>query len=277
VDLPRAEPETIHLIQVLDRLPQEQPYELMVAIGQNVAGEMIMCDLARLPHMLVAGHTGGGKSVFLASLIASLVWRHSAETLRLVLVDPKLMDFPVFETLPHLYDRQVIYEPADAIGILRWLIEEESARRAQLMRETGNRKIESYYRHFPRESLPRIVVIVDEFADIMNSLGRRERQDFERQINRLAATGRARGIHLVMATQRPTVDVVSGNIKANNPARVSFQLTTQTDSRTILDQAGAESLLGQGDMLFLADNQIERLQGYFASDDELEQIIEQRS
>ncbi len=277
IDLPRAEPETIHLIDVLNHLPEEQPYELMVAVGQNVAGEMIMQDLSRLPHMLVAGHTGGGKSVFLTSLIASLVWRHSAETLRLVLVDPKLMDFPIFESLPHLHDGQVIYEPVEAIGILRWLIEEESSRRAQLMRQTGNRKIESYYRHFPRESLPRIVVIVDEFADIMNSLGRRERQDFERQINRLAATGRARGIHLILATQRPTVDVVSGNIKANIPARVSFQLTTQTDSRTILDQAGAEALLGQGDMLFLAENKIERLQGYFASDDELEQIVTQRS
>ena len=277
VDLPRPEPETIRLIEVLDYLPQEQLFELMVAIGQNVAGEMIMRDLSRLPHMLVAGHTGGGKSMFLVSLIASLIWRHSAETLRLVLVDPKLMDFPVFETLPHLHDGQVIYEPADAIGVLRWLIEEESDRRARLMRETGNRKIESYYRHFSRESLPRIVVIVDEFADIMNSLGRRERQDFERQINRLAATGRARGIHLILATQRPTVDVVSGNIKANIPARVSFQLTTQTDSRTILDQAGAEALLGQGDMLFLANNQTERLQGYFASDDELERIVEQRS
>jgi hypothetical protein len=277
VDLPRAKPVTIPLINVLDHLPEEQPYELMVAIGQNVAGEMIMRDLSRLPHMLVAGHTGGGKSVFLASLIASLVWRHSPETLRLVLVDPKLMDFPVFESLPHLHDGQVIYEPADAIGILRWLIEEESGRRARLISETGNRKIESYYRHFPRESLPRIVVIVDEFADIMNSLARRERQDFERQIMRLAATGRARGIHLILATQRPTVDVVSGNIKANIPARVSFQLTTQTDSRTILDQAGAEALLGQGDMLFLADNQTERLQGYFASDNELERIVEQRS
>lgn len=276
IDLPRTEPETIYLVDALDHLPQEQPYELMVAIGQNVAGEMVMRDLSRLPHMLVAGHTGGGKSVFLASLITSLVWRHSAETLRLVLVDPKLMDFPVFETLPHLHDGQVIYDPAAAIGVLRWLIEEESDRRARLMRDTGNRKIESYYRHYPKESLPRIVVIVDEFADIMNSLERRERQEFERQINRLAATGRARGIHLVLATQRPTVDVISGNIKANIPARVSFQLTTQTDSRTILDRAGAEALLGQGDMLFLADNQTERLQGYFATDDELAQIVGQR-
>jgi len=277
VDLPRAEPETIHLVNALDQLPQEQPYELMVAIGQNVAGEMIMRDLSRLPHMLVAGHTGGGKSVFLASLIASLIWRHSAETLRLILVDPKLMDFPVFEPLPHLHEGQVIYEPSAAIDVLRWLIEEESDRRARLMRETGNRKIESYYRHYPKESLPRIVVIIDEFADIMNSLERRERQDFERRIMRLAATGRARGIHLILATQRPTVDVISGNIKANIPARVSFQLTTQTDSRTILDRAGAEVLLGQGDMLFSADNQTERLQGYFATDDELEQIVEQRS
>lgn len=277
VDLPRAEPETIYLRDALDQLPQEQPFELMVTIGQNVAGEMIMHDLSRLPHMLVAGHTGGGKSVFLASLISSLIWRHSAETLRLILVDPKLMDFPVFETLSHLHEGQVIYDPVAAIEILRWLIEEESDRRARLMRETGHRKIESYYRHYPKSSLPRIVVIIDEFADIMNSLERRERQDFERQINRLAATGRARGIHLVLATQRPTVDVVSGNIKANIPARVSFQLTTQTDSRTILDQAGAEALLGQGDMLFSADNQTERLQGYFATDEELEQIVELRS
>lgn len=277
IDLPRDEPETVPLTDALIQLPTEQPYELLVALGQNVAGEPIIRDLSRLPHMLVAGHTGGGKSVFLASLIMSLVWRHTADTLRLVLVDPKLMDFPVFETLPHLYNQEVIYDPAEAIELFRWLVEEESLRRAQIMRDAGVRKIESYYRHRPKEMLPHIVVVIDEFADIMNSLGRKERQAFEQQINRLAATGRARGIHLVLATQRPTVEIISGAIKANIPARVSFQLPTQLDSRTILDRAGAENLLGSGDMLLSVNGEVERLQGYFASDEELSRLVKQRS
>ncbi len=276
IDLPRLNPQTVPLSTALEELPEEQPYELMIAAGQNVAGEMVMHDLARLPHMLVSGHTGGGKSVFLASLITSLVWRHSADALRLILVDPKLMDFPVFESLPHLHENRVIYEPTEAISILRWLIEKESVERANILRASGYRKIESFYRHNPQSDLPRFVVVVDEFADIMNSFPRQERQAFERQINRLAATGRARGIHLVLATQRPTVDIISGAIKANIPARVSFQLATQTDSRTILDRSGAESLLGRGDMLFSTDNTIERLQGYFASDSELDQLIREK-
>ncbi len=277
VDLPLEAPQTVFLINALAQLPIEQPYGLQIAFGQNVAGEPVIHDLSRLPHMLVAGHTGGGKSVFLASLIMSLVWRHSAETLKLILVDPKLMDFPVFETLPHLHNGAVIYDPAEAIELLHWLVEDESLRRAQIMQDAGVRKIESYYRHYSKATLPQIVVVIDEFADIMNSLGRKEKQTFEQQINRLAATGRARGIHLVLATQRPTVEIISGAIKANIPARVSFQLPTQLDSRTILDCAGAESLLGSGDMLLSINGNVERLQGYFASDEELAHLVAQRS
>lgn len=276
VDLPRQQPETVPLADALAGLPVDQPYELMVAIGENVAGEMVTKDLAQLPHMLVAGHTGGGKSVFLSSLIMSLVWHHSAETLRLVLVDPKLMDFPLFEGLPHLHNQEVIYNPSEAIDILRWLIEKESQRRALVMRGASTRKIESYYRHHSKESLPRFVVIIDEFADIMNSLGRKEKEAFVQQINRLAATGRARGIHLVLATQRPTADIISGAIKTNFPARVSFQLPSQIDSRVILDQGGAENLLGKGDMLLSTNHKIERLQGYFASDEGLIQLLQQK-
>lgn len=265
IDLAREIPETTFLAKGLAELPVDQPGKLLIAMGENVAGEAVQLDLTRLPHMLVAGQTGSGKTVFLSALITSLVWRHSAEQLQLVLVDPKQMDFGIFAQLPHLYNGRILYEPAEAVAVLRSLLEHEKVARTQVLHEARCPNILEYNRRYPQQHLPWIVVIIDEFADIMLSLDTKDRSTFEKQINRLAATGRAVGIHLVIATQRPTTDVITGTIKANIPARVSFRLPSQIDSRTVLDRTGAENLLGQGDMLVSLNNDTQRLQGYYAS------------
>ena len=265
IDLAREEPDIIPLAPSLTKLPAEQPNELIIAMGQNPAGEAVQLDLVRLPHMLVAGQTGSGKTIFLSALITSLVWRHTKEELELVLVDPKQMDFGIFSKLPHLYKGHILYEPEEAILALRELIGDEKDQRTHLIRQARCPNILEYNRRYPQNRLPWIVAVIDEFADIILSLEKKERTTFEKQINRLAATGRAVGIHLVVATQRPTTDVVTGTIKANIPARVSFRLPSQVDSRTILDRPGAENLLGQGDMLVSVDNEVQRLQGYYAT------------
>ncbi|MBE2202326.1 MAG: hypothetical protein IAE79_27190 [Anaerolinea sp.] len=265
IDLAREIPETTFMAKGLAELSVDQPDKLLIAMGENVAGEAVQLDLTRLPHMLVAGQTGSGKTVFLSALITSLVWRHSAEQLQLVLVDPKQMDFGVFSQLPHLYNGRILYEPAEAVAVLRSLLEHEKAIRTKVFHEARCPNILEYNRRHPEQQLPWLVVVIDEFADIMLSLDTKERSAFEKQINRLAATGRAVGIHLVIATQRPTTDVITGTIKANIPARVSFRLPSQIDSRTVLDRTGAENLLGQGDMLVSLNNEVQRLQGYYAS------------
>ncbi|MCP4369399.1 MAG: DNA translocase FtsK, partial [Deltaproteobacteria bacterium] len=273
IDLVREHPETISLIPILDNLPAEQPYELIIAGGQNAAGEDVPFDIVRLPHILVAGSTGSGKTVFLSSLIMSLAWRHSANDIQLLLIDPKQTDFVVFSELPHLHDKRIYYEPEEAVTVLRELISNEKEHRTKLLHQSRCPNILEYNRRNPPQRLPWIVVVIDEFADIILTLSRRERGEFERQINRLAGTGRSVGIHLVLATQRPTTDVVTGTIKANIPARVSFRLPSVTDSRTILDRPGAENLLGRGDMLISVNGKIQRLQGYNVSYDELTQLL----
>ncbi|MCI0564900.1 MAG: DUF87 domain-containing protein [Chloroflexi bacterium] len=274
IDLAREEPETGPLKKGLAQLPTGQPNQLLVAMGENVAGEAVQLDLARLPHMLVAGQTGSGKTVFLATLITSLVWQHPADQLHLILVDPKQMDFGIFAHLSHLYNGRVLYEPADAVTVLRNLLQQERPERTQLLHKARCPNILEYNRRHPEQRLPWIVVVIDEFADIMLSLNPKERSTFEKQINRLAATGRAVGIHLVIATQRPTTEVITGTIKANIPARVSFRLPSQIDSRTVLDRPGAENLLGQGDMLVAVNNEVQRLQGYYASYDEFVDLLD---
>ena len=265
IDLARDEPVSIPLLPALEKLPNSQPDQLLFASGQNPAGDDLQFDLVKLPHMLVAGQTGSGKTVFLSSLIASLAWGHGVEDLQLMLVDPKQMDFGIFETLPHLQDHRIFYEPDEAIEALRYLLDVERPRRTELIRQANCPNNLEYNRRFPKNRLPWRVVVIDEFADLILSLNKRERDDFEKQVNRLAATGRAVGIHLVIATQRPATDVITGTIKANITARVSFRLPSQIDSRTILDRTGAENLLGQGDMLFSINNDVQRLQGYYAS------------
>jgi DNA segregation ATPase FtsK/SpoIIIE-like protein len=275
IDLARENPETILLAQVLTQLPKEQPHQLLIALGQSPSGEDVKLDIVRLPHLLVAGSTGSGKTVFLSSLIASLVWRHPANELELLLIDPKQTDFGVFEDLPHLHNQKILYEPEDAIEALQELIAQEKEKRTKVLHEKRCRNILEYNRRNSERSLPWIVVVIDEFADIMLTLQRKEREKFERQISRLAATGRSIGIHLIIATQRPTTDVITGTIKANIPARISFRLPSVIDSRTILDQSGAENLLGQGDMLVSFNGELQRLQGYYLAYEDILRILDQ--
>jgi hypothetical protein len=277
IDLAREHPQNVPFKPALDELPMAQPDKLLIAMGMNPAGDRIQCDLVRLPHMLVAGSTGSGKTMFLSTLIMSLVWQHSPRDLELLLVDPKQTDFVIFGQLTHLREKRIIYDPAEAIAALKTLTEDEKKRRTDLLQEARCPNILEYNRRNPTQRLSWIVIVVDEFADIILTLSRNDREVFERQIGRLAATGRSAGIHLVLATQRPTTDVITGTIKANIPARISFRLPSVVDSRTILDYSGAEHLLGQGDMLALLNGEIQRLQGYYASYEELEQLLEQLS
>ncbi len=180
----------------------------------------------------------------------------------------------VFDRLPHLREGRIIYDPAEAIDMLRAILNEELDARTRLLAQARCPNNLEYNRRNPSQRIPWLVIVVDEFADIMLTLARNERETFERQIGRLAAIGRAKGIHLVLATQRPTTDVITGTIKANIPARISFRLPSLTDSRTILDQGGAEHLLGQGDMLALIDGEMQRLQGYYAPYDEIDTILD---
>ncbi len=273
IDLPRHEPEIKPLDPALNTLPDNQRNTLMFAVGVDMAGNAIQQDLVRLPHMLVAGTTGSGKTMFLTTLIMSLVWRHIADELELLLIDPKETDFVIFQNLPHLRENRIFYDPEESISVLQNLTGDERDRRTSLLRSANCRNILEYNRRNPQQRLSWIVIVVDEFADIMLTLSRTERANFERQISRLAATGRNIGVHLVLATQRPTTDVVTGTIKANIPARISFRLPSNTDSRTILDRSGAERLLGQGDMLALFEAETQRLQGYFASFDDMDHLL----
>jgi hypothetical protein len=273
IDLSREHPENVLLTDGLVELPHAQPFALEFATGVNAAGERIQHDLVRMPHLLVAGTTGSGKSVFLSGLITSLAVRHRPADLQLMLVDPKQTDFVVFDRLPHLREERVIYDSVEAITALRTILSEELEARTQLLSQARCPNNLEYNRRFPEQRIPWLVIIVDEFADIMLTLGRSERETFERQIGRLAAIGRAKGIHLVLATQRPTTDIITGTIKANIPARISFRLPSLTDSRTILDQGGAEHLLGRGDMLALIEGELQRLQGYYASYEQIDALL----
>lgn len=273
IDLARTQPETISITPGLQQLPTNQENTLMIAMGVDIAGNTIQQDLVRLPHMLVAGTTGSGKTMFLTTLIMSLVWRHTAQNLELLLIDPKETDFILFQHLPHLRESRIFYEAMDAIHALQTLTSDEREHRKTLLQTAHCPNILEYNRRNPQQRLSWIVIVVDEFADIMNTLSRNERAAFEKQISRLAATGRSIGIHLVLATQRPTTDIVTGTLKANIPTRVSFRLPSGVDSRTILDRSGAERLLGQGDMLALFESEMLRLQGYYAPFDEVKQLL----
>jgi hypothetical protein len=273
IDLAREQPELVPLMPALQQLTLSDAKSLLIAMGVDAAGSRVQTDLVRLPHLLVAGSTGSGKTMFLLALIMSLVWQQRADSLELLLVDPKQTDFVVFERLPHLREGRIFYEPAEAIEALRHITGTELERRTKLLREAGCPNNLEFNRRYPDKRLSWIAIIIDEFADIMITLPRARREEFERQIGRLAAIGRSKGIHLVIATQRPTTDIITGTLKANIPGRVSFRLPSGTDSRTILDRTGAENLLGNGDMLALIDGGFQRLQGYYAPFDEIERLI----
>ncbi len=239
-------------------------------IGRDVTGEPIIADIAKMPHLLVAGSTGSGKSVAIHSIIISLLYKNSPETLKMVLIDPKRVELTIYNDIPHLIS-PVITEGKKALGVFRWAIAEMESR-YERFQQVGARDIKSYNTYKPQEALPFIVVIVDELADLMTTYGR----DVESSIVRLAQMARATGIHLVLSTQRPSVEVITGLIKANITSRMALQVASQIDSRTILDTAGAEKLLGGGDMLFISStlSKPKRIQGAYISEEELHEVTD---
>ena len=245
---------------------------LKFGLGRDVSGQASVADLARMPHLLIAGATGSGKSVCVNAIITSLLLTHTPDTLRFLMVDPKRVELTVYNGIPHLI-APVVVDVERAVPVLQWATK-EMERRYKLFAKLGARNIEAYNEKLQARgepTLPYIVIIIDELADLMLSAP----EEVERYICRIAQMARATGMHLVIATQRPSVDVVTGLIKANFPARIAFAVTSQVDSRVILDTPGAEQLLGRGDMLFMAPDQskLQRLQGCFVSDRETARLV----
>ncbi len=252
---------------------QNSPSNLTFVLGRDVSGNPTYADLARMPHLLISGSTGSGKTIMISNLILSLLYRNSPEILRLILVDPKRVEFPVYNELPHLLS-PVIFDAQKAVNALKWLIA-EMERRFDILSKGSSRDIASYNEKVFKENeapLPYIVLIIDELADLMAARGR----EMEAGIVRLAQMARAVGIHLVVATQRPSVEVITGLIKANITSRITFQVASQVDSRTVLDMAGAEKLLGAGDMLFLSAEigKPKRIQGAYVSEKEVKRVVD---
>lgn len=243
---------------------------LTLALGRDVAGNAVFANLERMPHLLIAGATGTGKTICLNTVIMSLLCCHSPELLKFILIDPKRVEFPVYNGLPHLLS-PVVMDAEKTVNVLRWAVS-EMERRFEILSEANTRDIGVYNKKYSNEPLPFIIIIIDELADLMASHGR----EVEAAIVRLAQMARAVGIHLVVATQRPSVEVITGLIKANITSRIAFQVASQVDSRTILDGAGAEKLLGNGDLLFLSGDASKprRIQGTYVSDKELKRVAD---
>jgi len=301
IELPNAKRETVFLKELLgSRDYDKHTAKLPLVLGKNIGGEPVIADLARMPHLLVAGTTGSGKSVAVNTMILSLLYRLSPEQCRFIMIDPKMLELSVYDDIPHLLT-PVVTEAHRAVVALKWAVREMEDR-YRAMSKLGVRNIDGFNdrvreardkgevlmhkiqtgfdsdtgkpvyeeQPIPLNDLPYIVIIVDEFADLMLVAGK----EVENAIQRLAQMARAAGIHLIMATQRPSVDVITGVIKANFPTRISFQVTSKIDSRTILGEGGAETLLGQGDMLYMASGgRIQRVHGPFVSDDEVEKVV----
>jgi DNA segregation ATPase FtsK/SpoIIIE, S-DNA-T family len=305
IEIPNPRRETVFLRELIES-PAYQSAEsrITLALGKDISGAPFVADLARMPHLLVAGATGTGKSVSINAMILSILFKSAPYDVKFIMIDPKMLELTVYEDIPHLLV-PVVTDPKKAAAALFWAMDEMD-RRYRLMREKGARNIDNYNRTLDREAthkkpvveltdpeqpngdaatfasagkeaplvhekFPRIVIIVDELADLMMTVGR----DIEEYITRLAQKARAAGIHLILATQRPSVDVITGLIKANFPARVSFQVTSRVDSRTILDSIGAEKLLGNGDLLYLPPGtaRITRVHGAFVSDQEVRKVM----
>ncbi len=271
IEVPNVKSATVRLSSILmSREWQEQNGTLSFAIGKDISGTPIVTDLAKMPHILVAGQTGSGKSVMINSIITSLLYRNSPSDLKLILVDPKQVELKPYDDIPHLLT-PVITEPEKCISALKWAVA-EMERRYHALAEVSKRNIAEYNNLKKEEGMPYIVIVIDELADLMMMAAR----DVEALVVRIAQKARAVGIHLVLATQRPSVDVITGLIKANVPARVAFTTASQVDSRTIIDQVGAEKLLGQGDMLLQTAEmpKPKRVQGAFIGDDETVKVMD---
>lgn len=271
IEVPNKTTEAVHLRDVLDCSDfKEARGGIPVGLGNDIAGKPVITDLAKMPHLLVAGTTGSGKSVCVNTLISSILFSRKPEEVKLLLIDPKMVELSIYNGIPHLM-APVVTDMKKAAAVLRWAVREMEAR-YKAFAASGKRDIKSYNEAHPKAAMPLIVLIIDELADLMMTAP----DDIEESISRLAQMARAAGIHMVLATQRPSVNVITGSIKANVPSRISFAVGSQIDSRTILDMAGAEKLLGKGDMLFapIGANKPIRVQGAFISDDEVENLVE---
>jgi DNA segregation ATPase FtsK/SpoIIIE, S-DNA-T family len=301
IELPNRKAETVFLRELLDSPVYEgHPGRLALILGKDISGEPVLADLAKMPHLLIAGTTGSGKSVGINTMILSILYRMPPDRCKFIMIDPKMLELSVYDGIPHLL-APVVTDPRKAVLALKWTVR-EMENRYRKMSKLGVRNIDGFNARladakakgesvirevqtgfdpetgqpifepqpFDTSELPLIVVVVDEMADLMMVAGK----EIEAAIQRLAQMARAAGIHLIMATQRPSVDVITGTIKANFPTRVSFQVTSKIDSRTILGEGGAEQLLGRGDMLYMAGGgRITRVHGPFVSDEEVERVV----
>jgi len=267
IELPNNSRENVYLSEILSNTDfKKRDIKLPIALGKNISGKPIIGDLASMPHLLIAGTTGSGKSVCINTIILSLLYRHTPDRCKFILIDPKMLELSTYEGIPHLLC-PVITEAKKAASVLGWVVKEMESR-YRLMTKDGVRNIDGYNgKH--QLPMPYIVVVVDEMSDLMLVAGK----EIENYIQKLSQMARAAGIHIIMATQRPSVDVITGTIKANFPTRISFQVTSKIDSRTILGEQGAEQLLGKGDMLYMSSaNKIIRIHAPFVSDNEIEKI-----
>ena len=267
IELPNNSRENVFLSEILNSPDfKKKDIKLPIALGKSISGIPIVGDLASMPHLLIAGTTGSGKSVCINTIILSLLYRHTPERCKFILIDPKMLELSTYEGIPHLLC-PVITEAKKAASVLGWVVKEMESR-YRLMTKEGVRNIDSYNAKH-KLPMPYIVVVVDEMSDLMLVAGK----EIENYIQKLSQMARAAGIHIIMATQRPSVDVITGTIKANFPTRISFQVTSKIDSRTILGEQGAEQLLGKGDMLYMSSaNRIVRIHAPFVSDNEIEKI-----
>ena len=267
IELPNNIRENVYLSEILNNPDfKKKDIKLPIALGKNISGKPVVKDLASMPHLLIAGTTGSGKSVCINTIILSLLYRHTPDKCKFILIDPKMLELSTYEGIPHLLC-PVITEAKKAASVLGWVVKEMESR-YRLMTKEGVRNIDGYnIKH--KLPMPYIVVVVDEMSDLMLVAGK----EIENYIQKLSQMARAAGIHIIMATQRPSVDVITGTIKANFPTRISFQVTSKIDSRTILGEQGAEQLLGKGDMLYMSSaNRIVRIHAPFVSDNEIEKI-----
>ena len=267
IELPNSTRENVYLSEILSNVDfAKKDIRLPIALGKNISGIPIVGDLASMPHLLIAGTTGSGKSVCINTIILSLLYRHTPDRCKFILIDPKMLELSTYEGIPHLLC-PVITEAKKAASVLGWVVK-EMENRYRLMTKEGVRNIDSYNAKHTL-TMPYIVVVVDEMSDLMLVAGK----EIENYIQKLSQMARAAGIHIIMATQRPSVDVITGTIKANFPTRISFQVTSKIDSRTILGEQGAEQLLGKGDMLYMSSaNRIVRIHAPFVSDNEIEKV-----
>ena len=267
IELPNNSRENVYLREILDHVDfKKREIKLPIALGKNISGKPIVGDLTSMPHLLIAGTTGSGKSVCINTIILSLLYRHTPDKCKFILIDPKMLELSTYEGIPHLLC-PVITEAKKAASVLGWVVKEMESR-YRLMTKEGVRNIDGYNAKH-KLPMPYIVVVVDEMSDLMLVAGK----EIENYIQKLSQMARAAGIHIIMATQRPSVDVITGTIKANFPTRISFQVTSKIDSRTILGEQGAEQLLGKGDMLYMSSaNRIVRIHAPFVSDNEIEKV-----